>query len=701
MIYRQKTFFRYLLVFLAIISGSHLSIAYVGPGAGFAFISSFFVIFLTFLLVFFSLMTYPVRYIYKSIKKRKIIKNSKTRRAVVIGFDGMDPVLTKKYMDEGFLPNLKILSENYTFQELQTTRPAISPVAWSSFQTGCNPGKHNIFDFLSRDKNTYLPDLSSTHIEESKKSIRIGKYNIPLGKPRIELLRKSIPFWKTLGEYGINNISLRVPITFPPEKYRGICLSAMCVPDILGTQGTFTFYTSEKDDKRSIDEGGQIINVTVENNKVKSYVKGPDNSIKDDEDFAKAEFTVDIINDQRARLIIDKQEYELKIGEYTEWIELAFKMAPMVTARGIARFLLKSIKPEFRLYITPINIDPENPAMPISHPLIYSVYLAKKYGKYATLGLAEDTWALSEGIINDDEFIKQTYDIHEERELMLFDSLEKIKEGLVVCVFDTTDRMQHMFFRYLDDSHPANLNLNEDIGNKRDIIKDLYIRMDQVVGRAMKEIRDDEYLFIMSDHGFKQFQRGINLNAWLKHEGLLSMNDNVDSGEWYRGVDWSKTKAYGFGLGGMYLNIKNREKQGILEGEDIDTIINRIIEGLESLIDPKTNERCINKVYRKSEIFHGPYLGNAPDLIVGYRDGYRASWDSVKGKVSDEIFEDNTNLWSGDHSINPEDVPGILFINKKTEQQEFSIIDIAPTILSLFGIDKPGHIDGKVIKFEH
>lgn len=692
-------FFRLIIFFgIFILSDTNILHAYVGPGAGFAFISSFFVVFLTFFLVFFSLMTYPLRYIYKSIKKRKIIKNSKTRRAVVVGFDGMDPVLTRKYIDEGLLPNLGKLSREFTFADLQTTRPAISPVAWSSFQTGCNPGKHNIFDFLSRDRATYLPDLSSTQIEDAKRHIKIGRYNIPLGKPVIRLMRKSIPFWNILGKYSINNVILRVPITFPPEKHKGINLSAMCVPDILGTQGTFTFYTSRDEGNRLIEEGGQIITVKVEQDIVKSYIKGPDNSMRQDQEFARAEFCVRIKDENNAVLIIDGKEYNLKAGEYTEWIELAFKMAPMVKARGIARFLLKKAKPDFELYMTPINIDPENPAMPVSHPVIYSIYLAKKFGKFATLGLAEDTWALSEGIIDDEAFIKQTYDIHNERELMLFDSLEKVKEGVVVCVFDTTDRMQHMFFRYLDENHPANR--GADISEKQDIMKELYIKMDNVVGRVLKEMKEDEYLFVMSDHGFKQFQRGINLNAWLLDNGLLSMKENAKCGEWYRGVDWAGTKAYGFGLGGIYLNIRNRESGGILDESAIDETIGKIISGLESLIDPKTGEKCINRVYRKSDIFTGPYTRNAPDLIVGYREGYRASWDSVKGKVSGEIFEDNTDLWSGDHSINPEDVPGIFFCNKKVSDRELSIMDIAPTILSLFGIDKPSHMDGKVISFE-
>ncbi len=690
----RLTFF----LFFIILGCAHYSHAYVGPGAGFAFISSFFVVFITFFLVFFSLLTYPIRYIYKSYKKRRIIKNSRTKRVVVIGFDGMDPDLTRKYIDEGILPNLKNISEKYAFSKLQTTRPAISPVAWSSFQTGCNPGKHNIFDFLSRDKATYLPDLSSTHIEGSKRSLKIGKYKIPLSKPVITLMRKSIPFWKYLGDFGIDNIILRVPITFPPEKHKGISLSAMCVPDILGTQGTFTFYTSRKDRNRNIEEGGQIIEVSSENGIVSSYLKGPENSMREDQEFARTNFRVKILDDNNAILVLDKKEYRLKAGEYTDWIEISFKMAPMVKARGIARFFLKSTAPDFELYVTPINIDPENPAMPVSNPVIYSIYLAKKFGKYATLGLAEDTWALSEGIIDDDIFIKQTYDIHNERELMLFDSLKKIREGVVVCVFDTTDRMQHMFFRYLDEEHPANMGL--DIGSKQDIIRELYKKMDVVVGKVMEDMGDDEYLFIISDHGFKQFKRGINLNAWLMQNGLLSMKDNTPPGEWYKGVDWSRTMAYGFGLGGVYLNIKKRESEGILEEKDIEETMQKIIQGLEALVDPNTGQRCINKVYRKSEIFNGPYTPNAPDIIVGYREGYRASWDSVKGKISEEIFEDNTNLWSGDHSVNPEDVPGIFFCNKKIRDDELNIMDIAPTVLSLFGIDRPAHMDGKIISFE-
>ncbi|MCP2606482.1 alkaline phosphatase family protein, partial [Candidatus Aminicenantes bacterium AC-708-I09] len=167
-------------------------------------------------LALFSIFSWPFRFILRTIKGKKAYKKGKIDQVVIIGLDGLDPELTEKLMKEGKLPNLLKIKKEGTFTRLKTTTPAISPVAWSSFITGVNPGKHNIFDFLSRDPKTYLPDLSSARIGKAKKTISIGKYSIPVGKPEIKLLRKSKSFWNILGEKGIFSTVLRVPITFPP-----------------------------------------------------------------------------------------------------------------------------------------------------------------------------------------------------------------------------------------------------------------------------------------------------------------------------------------------------------------------------------------------------------------------------------------------------------------------------------------------------
>jgi len=670
--------------------------AYIGPGAGFAFLTSFATLFLTFLLAFFTILFWPVRLIFRALRRKKGYTKTDINRVVIIGLDGLDPLLTRKFMDEGNLPNLKKLKEQGSFNNLGTTLPAMSPVAWSSFITGVNPSKHNIFDFLSRDKRTYLPDISSVQVGKASKVLPIGKYLIPLGKPETKLLRKSKPFWNLLSDKHISSSIIRVPITFPPEKFRGVLLSAMCVPDLKGSQGTFSFYTAASEGEKN-HTGGVQIPVALEGNKIRTYIAGPKNSLTKDQEELRLPLTVTIDKEKdEAGIEVPGEKFILKKGVYSHWVKLIFKAGLGIKVNGICRFYIKEISPHFKLYVTPINIDPEKPALPISHPFFYSIYLSKLFGSYATLGLAEDTWALNERIIDEGAFLEQCYLTHKERELMFFNALEKTRQGVCACVFDATDRIQHMFFRYLDDNHPANK--GKDTEKHKNEIEKLYINMDNLVGRAMEKINGKDILIIMSDHGFKPFRRGINLNSWLYKNGYLSLKNGNESREWFKDVDWEKTKAYGLGLGGMYINLKGREAKGIVNpGKEAEDLKKEIIEKLKSLKDEKTDGTTITEVFDSSKIFSGPYLTNSPDLFIGYNAGYRASWDGVTGKVNDIVIEDNTKSWSGDHCIDPRLVPGVFFCNRKIDSENPQIIDIAPTILKLFGVEIPPYMEGKAL----
>src|SRR5262245_33162375 len=206
--------------------------AYIGPGAGFALAGSFLAVFAAFLSATLLLLTWPVRLAWRAVFGWRTLARSRYKRIVVLGLDGLDYTLTERMLAEGKLPHMEALRKEGCFKPLGTTLPSISPVAWSSFQTGTNPGKHNIYDFLAPDLNTYQPKLSSVEIRPPRRMIRVGKYQIPLGKADVRLLRKSKPFWNILGEHGIFSSIIRVPITFPPEKLRGVLLSAMCVPDL-------------------------------------------------------------------------------------------------------------------------------------------------------------------------------------------------------------------------------------------------------------------------------------------------------------------------------------------------------------------------------------------------------------------------------------------------------------------------------------
>ncbi len=669
--------------------------AYIGPGAGFAFLSSFLVLLLTFFLAIFSFLSWPFRFFLRLIRGQKAYKKSHINRLVILGLDGMDPLLVKKYMDKQKLPHFSQLAEQGVFTALETTIPSISPVAWSSFMTGCHPAKHNIFDFLSRDPKTYLPDLSSARIGSPKKTLSLGKYRIPLSKPEIQGMRKSVPFWKILGDKGIICTALRIPVTFPPEKFRGHLLSGMCAPDLKGSQGTFSFYTSDES-KIQKREGGMNIPIAVDGNTIETYISGPENTMLKNPEEIRLPMTITIDREKKeVHLEVSGQKIHLKEKAFSDWTRLIFKPGLWIKIRSICRFYISQIEPHFEMYVTPLNIDPEKPALPISHPFIYSVYLAKLLGSYITLGEANDTWALNEGILSEEAFLKLSYFNHQEWENMLFNAIDKTKNGVVISWFETTDSLQHMFYRYLDHRHPALKTDQATMGPE--VMEELYIKMDDLVGRVRNKLGKDDFLIVMSDHGIKSFRRGFNMNSWLYLNGYLALKEGKQvSEEWFEDVDWTKTKAYGLGLGGVYLNMKGREAQGTVSpGEEAKAIKKEIISKLRGLIDEENGETAINEVFDRDELPPGPYKENCPDFVVGYNEGYRVSWDSVTGKVNSTLFEDNTKAWSGDHCIDPRIVPGILLCNRKINTKKPAIIDIAPTALELFGLEAPAHMDGR------
>ena len=688
---------RRLLLATSVLVGGLLSAptsaeAYVGPGAGFAFVSSLFILLATMVLAVITLLTWPIRLAVQKIRGSRALAASRVKRVIVLGLDGQDPELTEQLMEEGVLPNFVKLRRQGSFHRLRTTLLAESPVAWTSFQTGCNPGKHRIFDFLVPNRKSHLPELCSARVAPPKRSLRLGPFRIPLGKPLIEAGRRSQPFWKTLGDHGIVSTILRVPITFPAEKFNGTLLSAMSVPDLNGSQGTYYYFSSDPDEQLTMTSGVRVP-LDWANGVAHGVFTGPENSLRDAGGELNLPFEVRVGPNSHAELNIDGVVHPLKRREYTPWITLDFKPGLAMTVTGIVRFYLIETEPHLKLYMTPINIDPDQPALPISHPFTYAIYLSKTQGRYSTLGLCEDTSALNEEVLDEDAFLEQTYLIHAERERMFFDALDKTARGAVVCVFDITDRLQHMFFRHLDARHPANRGRN---GKHKDAIRKLYIEMDELVGRTMQAAAgDDTALFVMSDHGFKPFRRGVNLNTWLYRHGFLAVKGDGPSGaDMFGDVDWSRTKAYAVGFGGIYLNLEGREAQGIVKPDTVKQLKQEIRDGLRALVDEVEEVQPVREVYDAQQVYSGPYVADAPDLIVGFRPGHRVGWASVTGGISNEVIEDNTRYWSGDHNFNPPDVPGMLFSNRRIAADSPGIMDIGPTVLDLFGVAIPPYCDG-------
>ncbi|HSD09746.1 MAG TPA: alkaline phosphatase family protein [Candidatus Binatia bacterium] len=663
--------------------------AYIGPGAGFAFVGSFFMLLWALVLGAFTIVSYPLRLLWRMVRRRSLSANA-PRRVVIIGFDGMDPKLAERWMAEGKLPNLAALANQGAFRRLQTTHPPLSPVAWSSFMTGVHPARHGIFDFLARDVRSYLPFLSSSAIEPAKRSLAIGKFQLPLGRPRLRSFRKAPPFWKILGDHGVFSSVVRVPATFPAERFHGACLSGMSVPDLRGTQGSFTYFTEQSGDGETT--GGLRVKLRRNGSRLVGAIPGPEHPLQRGRAVLEIPLSVEL-RDGEAELTIARQALRLVPGKHSEWIPLAFDAGFGVKPRGIVRFRLSSLEP-LALYMTPIHIDPERPALPISHPRYYASYLAKFLGSFATLGLAEDTWALNERALDEDGFLEQAYLFQGERERQLLDALDKTERGIVVCVFDATDRIQHMFYRYTDPDPRADL--PGDRARYARAVEDIYRRSDDLIGRVRATLDPQTVLLVLSDHGFSSFRRGVNLNAWFLREGYLALREGArGDADYLRDVDWSRTRAYAVGLAGVYLNLRGREAQGIVGPDDADSLKQDIASKLEALKDPDGDRRVVLEAVDMASRYRGPYLDQSPDLIIGYADGYRVSWEAAVGKVAGEIISDNSKCWSGDHCVDPRLVPGVLFSSHPVPAENPSIVDVAPTILELYGISPPAYMEGR------
>ncbi len=667
--------------------------AYIGPGAGFTLMTTSLVLVTTVTVVVVSLLVWPFRAAWRRLRHGSLPKPW-IERLIIVGLDGQDPKLTNRFMAEGKLPNLQKLAAAGCYHALRTTFPSISPVAWSSFCTGTQPAKHNIFDFLDRDARTYLPRLSSTHIGKVERTLRIGRLRIPLGRPAVRLLRRSKPFWTVLGENRVWSTILRVPITFPPDRFHGAQLSAMCVPDLLGTQGSFSLYTTRRE-KGRFKEGGVRIAIPGNTERIDTVIRGPENTFLRGNPPLELPLRIQLFRERRCvQVRVDGAAVDLAPGTLSPWITLEFRAVPGVKVRGVCRMLVTELDEHFSLYVTPINIDPEKPAMPISHPSYYANYMAKKIGTFATLGLAEDTWALNEAVTDEAAFLQQTHDIDRERQDMFFAALERLRRGCLVCVFDATDRIQHMFWRHIEPGHPAARTLKP--GAHDDAIESIYRRNDVLVGRVIERLQDGDVLVVLSDHGFTSFRRGVNINVWLARQGYLALVEGATGeGEWLADVDWSRTRTYALGLTGLFLNLEGREARGIVKpGAEAAALKAELMSKLAGLVDDETGDVAINELFDTARIYHGPYLANAPDLIVGYNAGYRVSWDCATGNVTGQVFADNVKAWSGDHCVDPRLVPGVFFCNHRIDREDPALIDIAPTALRLFGLDPPPYMEG-------
>lgn len=608
------------------------------------------------------------------------------RKVIVIGLDGLEPKIVDGLIAAGRLPHLQRLAGTGGYGRIRTTHPAQTPVAWSTFATGTNPGGHGIFDFIRRDPATYLPDLALSRYEQKNAFL----------PPRAVNMRRGETVWDVLTAAGIPSVVLRCPCTFPPDSLKGRMLSGMGVPDVRGGLGTPTFYGSASAERAL--ESENFIAVRPADGRVATRLIGPRNPKTGDDLVLDLAVEIDRPG-QRVTVRSDGQPKALEVrqGEWSDWLKVRFKTGLLQSVHGMVRFHLVSLEPEFALYASPVNFDPRSPMFPISSPWDYAAELEREIGTYYTTGMVEDHTGITNGRFGEAAYLDQCTQVLRERERMALYELDRFREGLFFCLFDTPDRLQHMLWRFRESAHPANGGVPPtELAHG---VEDHYAECDGIVGRVLERADADTLVVVLSDHGFGSFRRGVNLNTWLHQAGWLALKDGVrpgeEAGEFLRTVDWGRTRAYALGIGSVYLNVAGRESEGIVPAGDAPRVAHELARAMQGLCDPATGGAAVRAARTREEIYAGAYAAESPDVLVGFAEGYRASWATALGGVPAEVVEDNTRRWSGDHIVDPALVPGVLFMNRPFAGERASLTDMAPTILSALGVPKGGAMEGE------
>lgn len=581
----------------------------------------------------------------ESVSHKSKSKHLSGRKIVILGIDGMDPNIVQEEMDKGALPHLSALKKQGFYSPLETTIPPQSPVAWASFATGTGPEKHGLYDFIIRNPKNYQLDLVWTDTVSS-----------PI---------HTQSFWQKTENQALETTVLFLPNTFPPHALNGRMISGMGVPDIGGTAGKFSFFTTKYTHKKS--RGNQI---PLNKNRVQTVsIPGPRyKSLTGKTAISHVPLLISKIEGKK-QVALSLQNKKIIMDEktFSDWIPIEFTIDLFTKIQGMGRFYLKQGDEDIELYLSPLNFNPDHPLKNISYPPSYSGDLAKNHGLFYTQGLPHDTWALEENALDDTAFLQQAEMIVDERERIYLGELKKQKSGLIVNYVGVIDTISHMYWK------------------RRDIINIYYKKIDELIGKTKEHLQADDVLIVLSDHGFAGFDWEFNLNTWLYKKGyLVFMNDVTNSGELLEGVDWTKTRAYAIGYNGIYLNLKGREGKGIVEEKDAIKLKELMKKELLAVINPQTHTSVIKNIYTKEELKIKNDDTRSPDLFVGYSQGIRASWETAVGATPENMINRRVGKWSGDHLFDATEVPGVLFSNHNLKIKNPHIKDIMPLVMKLF-----------------
>jgi len=604
-------------------------------------------------------------------------------RVILVGIDGLDPRLLALLRAEGAAGNFGRL----TAAELGTIAPVQSPVVWTCLASGANPGKHGVFDFIHRDPKAYRPFLSIVQAAEGG----VG------ASTRYVQPRRNAALWNALTEQGVPVTVLRWPVTFPPEPINGRMLAGLGAPDIRGMLGRYTFYTDDASGAKDVAPEA-LVKVEADGGRIVTVVKGP--RIRGLLGQSEGTVPLSIRWDSGPGIVLEAGGHSVALQPeaWSEWVQLKFPAGALKSVHGMVKFYLVRREPTFQLYMTAVELDPERPALPISTPGQYGARLARRIGTFHTLGMPEDTKAVDEHVLSPAAFVEQCDGITEERFRMFWHEFEQCQEGVLAFVFDTSDRVQHMFWRenVLDAQGRAAA-----LGPR---IRDHYLKMDRFLGQLLDRLDARTALLVFSDHGFTSFDVSFDLNAWLVSEGLMVLTGDPaskkdDEAALYKLVDWSRTKAYGCGFSSIYLNLKGREGEGIVEAAEAAGLTEQIARRLAAYRDPQTGRQPVPRVYQAKDIYSGSAMDEAPELVIGCSPGYRMSWQTAVGGVRADILQPNDRHWSGDHIVDPSYVPATILSNVPLDLQGATVFDVAPTVMSLLGLPPLADCDGHQLRF--
>lgn len=654
-------------------------------------------------------------------------------RVVVLGIDGLDPDLLEEAMRRypERMANFRALADEGGVHALGTSTPPQSPVAWSNFITGLNPGGHGIFDFIHRDPKTRGAIPSTTTASEIKTLPLWGDWQLPLGGGDSASNRTGEAFWAVLARHGVPADIWRMPANFPVEPAEGLSFSGMMTPAVDSAYGEFTFYC-ESLPPSEFSVGKKLVTVRVtSDDTIYTRLQGPSASPFKKADAPHQESTAPlrILIDRQANAAavdLDGRVVVLEPGEWSEFLPVKFSMLPagLSDVHGIVRFYLRGIAP-FEMYASPVNIDPELPIAPVSEPVDASAKLASRVdgiGPYYTQGMPEDVGALKAEVLSVPEFMHQADLVHREGERMLDYALDrylaKPEGGFLFFYFSTVDLCGHMMWRLHDPTHPhhdaALAAADSQAWSKRpgstwkDTIFDLYMQMDVVLGQLRDRLPADATLIVMSDHGFAPYSRKFSLNTWLYENGYLVLrpgkqielpaDDPKFETVWLtNAVDWSKTRAYGVGFNGLYVNLIGREaddphtadvdEKACVSVEQAPALLAEIKAKLEALRDPKDGAQVVLRCDLARDVYHGDRASEAPDMIVGYNSGYDNSDESTQGRIPHDVLADNLGgTFNGSHLMAPDVVMGTLMSNRKVLPGAHRLEDLTVEILARYGI---------------